>query len=270
VVEHQIKSLSVNYFELFSNHSNLVHFISTRLGGYSLPPYASLNLAFHVKDNPQTVLKNRELLAATLAIPLLNFVTAQQVHQANVAIITESMRGNGSIDFETAIPATDAMVTNIPNICLMILTADCVPILLYDPKRKVIGIAHAGWKGTVKFIAQKMVKAMQDNFSCSPSDILVGIGPSIGPGCYEIGANVIIEFERMMPDKIDMILKKNPNDKRYLNLWASNSLQLSQIGIPEKNIEIAEICTRCHADKFYSARNDGIHTGRFGSGIMLK
>jgi polyphenol oxidase len=270
VIVRQIKPLSFNYFERLSQQSNLVHFISTRLGGLSLPPYTSFNLAFHVDDNPAIVLNNRELLAVSLNIPLSNFVTAQQVHQANVAIITDSMRGKGSVDFDSAIPATDAMVTDIPNICLMILTADCVPILLFDPKRNVIGIVHAGWKGTVNFIAQKTVKAMQVHFGCSPTEIIAGIGPSIGPCCYEVGADVIIEFERMMPDKLGTILKKNSNGKKYLNLWAANTIQLRQFGIPEKNIEIANICTHCHTERFYSARKDGMHTGRFGSGIMLQ
>jgi polyphenol oxidase len=270
VIERQIKPLSFNYFEQFSQPPNLVHFISTRLGGYSLPPYTSFNLAFHVGDKPEIVLNNRELLAASLNIPLSNFVAAQQVHQANIAVITKTMRGKGSFDFDSAIPASDAMITDISNICLMILTADCVPIMLFDPKRKVIGIAHAGWKGTVNFIAPKTVQAMQDNFDCSPSDIIAGIGPSIGPCCYEVGADVMIAFERMMPDKLDLILEKKSSGKEHLNLWAANTIQLHQSGIPEKNIEIAGICTRCHAERFYSVRKDGIHTGRFGSGIMLK
>lgn len=215
------------------------------------------------------VLKNRELFAATLDIPLSHYVTVQQVHQAKVAVISESMCGNGAKDFQSAIPVTDAMVTNIPNICLMILTADCVPILFYNPKKQVVGVAHAGWKGTVNYIAQKTVKTMQVNFGCFPSDILVGIGPSIGPCCYEVGADVIIEFERIMPDTIGMILNKNRNGKGILNLWAANKLQLQHVGIPDENIEVAELCTRCHTDKFYSARKEGINTGRFGTGIML-
>jgi polyphenol oxidase len=270
VNERQTKTLSVNFFEHLSKYHNLAHFISTRQGGLSLSPYTSLNLAFHVKDNPQTVLKNRELLATTLNIPLADFVTAQQVHSTNVALVTESMRGKGVFDYATAIPATDAMVTAVPNICLMILTADCVPILLYDPQKEVIGIAHAGWKGTVGLIAQKTVKAMQNNFGCSPANIIAGIGPSIGPCCYEVGREVIIEFERILRDKTEIIVNQNSDGKGYLNLWAANRIQLTQFGIPDKNIEIANVCTRCHSDNFYSARKSGINTGRFGSGMMLK
>ncbi|MFB3897925.1 MAG: peptidoglycan editing factor PgeF [bacterium] len=270
MIKHQIKSLSINCFSHLSHQYNLVHFVSTRLGGFSLPPYTSLNLAFHVGDNPATVLKKRELLAASLDIPLSNFVTAQQVHQANVTVIPGSMRGCGARDYHSAIPATDAMVTNTPNICLMILTADCVPILLFDPIKKVIGVAHAGWKGTINFIAQQVVKAMQEQFGSAPSDILAGIGPSIGPCCYEVGSDVIMEFKSVMPAALNLILKKNRNDKGHLNLWSANKIQLIQSGVLEKNIEIAELCTRCHAEIFYSARKDGIQTGRFGTGIMLE
>ncbi|MDI6783651.1 MAG: peptidoglycan editing factor PgeF [bacterium] len=270
MLRKSIDSLSFFHFENLSNFKQISHFISTRQGGFSNPPYDSLNLAFHVGDEPQTILKNRELLASSLDIPLSNFTTAQQVHDADVAVVTESMCGNGALDFESAIPATDAMVTEIPKICLMILTADCVPILFFDPKKKVIGVAHAGWKGTGKQIAQKTVQVMQKKFACSPSDILVGLGPSIGPCCYEVGAEVIIGIERTFANQTKEVLPWNSENQGYFNLWEANKIQLVQEGILERNIEVTGFCTRCHSDIFYSARQTKGATGRFGTGIMLR
>ena len=176
------------------------------------------------------------------------------------------MRGNGTFDYEQSIKATDAMITNIPDICLIILVADCVPILFFDTKKKVIGAAHAGWRGTVKSIAQNTVKAFQKHFNSSLKDIIVGIGPSIGPCCYEVGEEVIKEIKNGFPDKVTKVL----NNKGYFNLWEANKLQLTDIGIDEKNIEVAELCTYCHADIFFSRRHQRAETGRFGGGIMLR
>ena len=148
------------------------------------------------------MLKNRERLATALGIPLNNFTTAKQVHDSNVEIITEALRGRGAVNFDTTVYATDAMVTNTPNICLTVLQADCVPLLFFDLKKKVIGVAHAGWKGTVRVVAQNTVKVLKEKFHCSPDDIFVGIGPSIGPCCYEIGQEVVIQMGKASHKKV--------------------------------------------------------------------
>ena len=215
------------------------------------------------------VLKNRERLAAAMKIPLDNFTTARQVHDSNVAVITEELKGRGAFNFDTAISATDAMVTATPNICLMVLQADCVPLLFFDLKKKVIGVAHAGWKGTVLMVAQNMVKVLKEKFHCSADDILVGIGPSIGPCCYEIGPEVIIQIAKAFNNKRECITE-TADGKSYFNLWEANKMQLVQSGIPEKNIEIAKICTYCDHTVFFSYRYQQRESGRFGAGIMLK
>ena len=124
MIERHLNSLPLWFFENFLNHREIYHFVSTRAGGFSNPPYDALNLGFHVGDNPEMVLKNRERLAAAMKIPLDNFTTARQVHDNNVEIITEALRGRGAANFDTAVYATDAMVTATPNICLMVLQAD--------------------------------------------------------------------------------------------------------------------------------------------------
>jgi len=269
MIERRLNSLPLWFFENLLNHREIYHFVSTRTGGFSNPPYDALNLGFHVGDNPEIVLKNRERLAIAMGIPMDNFTTARQIHGSNVEIVTEALRGIGAVNFDTAIHATDAMVTDTPDICLTVLQADCVPLLFFDSKKKVIGVAHAGWKGTVRVIAQNTVKVLKEKFNCLPDDILVGIGPSIGPCCYGVGPEVIVQIDEASQNKrkyIDEAL----DGKCYFNLWEANKTQLVQAGIPERNIEIARICTYCNHTVFFSYRYQQRETGRFGAGIMLK
>lgn len=268
--ERKINSLFLWFFENLSKHKEISHFVSGRIGGFSNFPYNSLNLGFHTGDNPEKVLKNRELLASTLEIPLSNFTVAKQVNQNNIAIITEKLKGKGGFDYESAIEATDAMITNIPNTCLMILVADCVPIFLFDQRKKVIGVVHAGWKGTILQIIQNTLQILKEKFDCSFADILVGIGPSIGFCCYEVGSEIITQFKNIFHNNENYISNVFSNNKGFLNLWEINKKQVMESGIPEKNIEIAKICTHCHSDIFFSARQQKGETGRFGAGIMLK
>lgn len=219
MIKKHMNSSSIWFFGNLMKYKEIYHFISTRTGGFSSPPYDSLNLGFHVGDNPEVVFKNRTQLALILGISLGNFTTAKQVHGSNVKIITEDLRGRGAVNYDTAISATDAMVTDVPNICLMVLQADCVPILFFDPKKGVIGIAHAGWKGTIRLVAQNIVGTFQERFGCLPQDIVVGIGPSIGPCCYEVGPEVIAQAEKIFHNKRDYINNETLDGKGYFNLW---------------------------------------------------
>lgn len=268
MIEKHLNTVPLWFFENLLKHREIYHFVSTRRGGFSNPPYDSLNLGFHVGDNPETVLRNRERLAMALGIPMDNFTTARQTHGSNVEIITKASRGCGAVDFDSAIDATDAMVTDTPGICLMVLQADCVPLLFFDLKKKVIGVAHAGWRGTVRMIAQNMVKVLKEKFNCLPDDILVGIGPSIGPCCYEVGSEVVVQTGEASQHKRKYIYE-TPDGKHYFNLWEANKMQLVQAGIPEKNMEIAGMCTYCNHTHFFSYRYQQRETGRFGVGIML-
>lgn len=270
MIEKNVNSLSLWFFQNLLKYREICHFVSARNGGFSSPPYDSLNLGFHVGDNPEIVLKNREQLTLALGIPLNNFTIAKQIHGCNVKIVTEDLQGSGAFNYDTAINLTDAMVTSIPSICLMVLQADCVPILFFDVTQKAIGVAHAGWRGTVRMVAQNTVKVLQETFNCSPKDILVGIGPSIGPCCYEIGPETIAQVENAFRNEKGYINNKTPNGKGYFNLWETNKVQLVQMGIPERNIEIAQICTCCNHPQFFSYRYQNTETGRFGAGIMLR
>ena len=269
MLEERLPSSSIFRFQNLSKQSGVEHFVSTRIGGLSLPPYESLNLGFHVGDAPKTVLKNRERLAATLKIPLSDFTLARQIHSATVTVVTEEMRGNGGADYDAAVEATDAMVTAVPELCLAVLTADCVPVLLLDPCKRVVAAVHAGWRGSVKLIAQKTVKTLEQEFNCKPADLLAGIGASIGPCHYEIGPDVIAQVKDTFGGTDGYINDESSNGKGYFNLWEANKRQIMEAGVPPQNIEVAQICTYCNAHMFFSVRHQKGTTGRFGAGIML-
>ncbi len=266
--EHRHSSSTFRFLNL-SKQDGVNHFVSTRIGGLSRPPYESLNLGFHVGDSPKTVLKNRERLAANIKIPLSDFTIARQIHSGTVTIVAKQMRGCGAADYDTAVEATDAMVTAVPRLCLTVLSADCVPVLLFDPQKRIVAAVHAGWRGTVKLVAQKTVEALQHEFNCKLTDLLVGIGPSIGPCHYEIGSEVISQVEATFGDTDGYISHESPDGKGYFNLWEANKRQIMEAGIPPQNIEVAGICTYCNAHLFFSARHQKGRTGRFGAGIML-
>ncbi|UCH08235.1 MAG: peptidoglycan editing factor PgeF [Deltaproteobacteria bacterium] len=261
--------LMVLSFENLAKRKNIRHFISTRLGGHSNSPYNSLNLGLHVGDNPDKVLKNRKRLAEAIGIPLDQFTIAKQIHSGTVTVISEAMKGRGSTNHEDAVEATDAMVTDVPGICLIILVADCVPMLFFDPARNVIAAAHAGWRGTLQSIALHTVRAMKKHFGCSPHDILVGMGPSIGPCCYEVGPEVIARVKAMFPSYQHCIRRESKDGKGYMNLQKANRDQLVRAGIRRENIETANQCTSHNAHIFFSYRHQHGETGRFGAGICM-
>ena len=269
MLETRLQSLSIFRFQNLSKQSGIDHFVSTRIGGISPSPYESLNLGFHVGDTPETVLKNRERLAENMGIPLSDFTIAKQVHSGTVTLVTEGMRGYGAAGLDTAVEGTDAMVTDVPHLCLAVLMADCVPVLFFDPQKRVVAAVHAGWRGTVKLATQNAAETLKQEFNCKPTDILVGIGPSIGPCHYEVGPEVISQVEDTFGSTVGYINNETPDGKGYFNLWEANKRQIIEADIPAQNIEVAQICTYCNAHLFFSERHQKGRTGRFGAGIML-
>jgi len=257
-------------FELLARASGLMHFVATRTGGVSQPPFHGLNLAFHVGDDPARVLHNRRALCAPLGLSPEALVVGNQVHGDGVAVVDERCRGRGAFGDETAIEATDAMVTRTPGLCLVVLTADCVPIVLYDPVRSAVGVVHAGWRGTVRGITGKAVQAMVDAFGTAPADLLAGVGPSIGPCCYQVGADVLEQVAAAPWADANLISERTADGRGNLNLWEANRRQLVLAGVPPGSVEVGSLCTRCRADLFFSVRHDGATTGRFATGAMLR
>jgi YfiH family protein len=161
----------------------------------------------------------------------------------------------------------DALVTNRPGIVLSVITADCAPLLFFDPEIRVIGAAHAGWRGSVKEIASRVVAALAKEYGASPGRLRVAIGPRIGPCCYEVGKEVL---NRLRPDRFDGTVSRPARDRGYLDLAALNRLQLMEAGVPPEAIRIAPLCTACRSDRFFSYRRDRGRSGNMISGIMLE
>ncbi|MDN5346827.1 MAG: purine-nucleoside/S-methyl-5-thioadenosine phosphorylase / adenosine deaminase [Clostridia bacterium] len=248
-------------FDFLESRAPVVAAFTTRKGGESGPPFATLNLGLNTGDAPEKVLANRRRVAEVLAISLDSWVVGEQVHGDGVAVITRSEAGRGTTTSESSLKSTDALVTEEKGLALVAFFADCVPVYIVDPVRQVIGLAHAGWRGTRLRIAARTVEVMQQKFAASPDGCLALLGPSIGPCCYEVGPEVAGEFapEFLKPHK----------GRWLLDLWKANMKILLQAGIKEANIHITGICTCCHPELFYSYRRDGGRTGRMGAFLCL-
>ncbi len=262
----QIQGLQVGTFSHLDQYS-IRHGISTRDGGVSKKPYYSLNLALHTGDQKNDVIANRKRFCQAVGLPFASAVTAEQVHGANIAVVTTADAGRGMTNYDEALPKTDALITNVPGLPLMLFFADCVPVLIADPKRKVVAVSHAGWKGTVAAIAKQTVQRMTEEFGCQSADCLVGIGPSIGSCCYEVDDRVISELQRAFSWWARVV---KPEGKKWkLDLWQANVQQLLDIGVVRDNIVISNFCTVCNKDLFFSHRAEQGHTGRLGAVIAL-
>ncbi len=258
------KVIPVWHFENLLKHKNIFHYISSREGGVSDGKHSSLNLSFNAGDDSQNVETNRKRLAAELDVTWDKLIFPQQVHSNNIKIIRKPE------EVEKEIKETDGLITQVPDIYISVLTADCVPLLFFDTSKEIIGVAHAGWKGTVKHMARKMVDTFKKEFKSNPENILVGIGPSIGPDKYEVGRDVIQEVKTSFGVDSPHVLYEKEDGKALFDLWKANRIQLEYEGIPYENIEIAHMCTYTDNEFFFSARQMGTDCGRFGAGIMLK
>lgn len=254
---------SYSIFEQFG----LLTFSTTREGGVSSGNWQSLNFGLHSGDNFSDVLENRKRLQDRLEISSRQMVFAQQTHRKNVHVAGLNDRGRGSVNYEEAVADTDAFVSCEKQLCITMQTADCVPVFLYDTKNKAIGIVHAGWRGTVQNITGETLKAMSAHYHTSPSDVIAAIGPSISAQAFEVGNEVVEAIYTCFGKNADSLIT-TINDKPHVDLWRANVIQLTSVGVKERNIEIAGICT--YADnRFFSARRDGLESGRMLSGIMM-
>ena len=253
-----------------SSSCRIRHAITTREGGHSKGAFASLNLGLHVGDDAEAVLGNRVRLAGVLDATADDMIFAEQVHGNRVALVGEADRGRGASEAASALPGTDALITDTPGLWLTILVADCVPLLLADPVRGVIGAAHAGWRGTVADIAGRSVRAMVEGFGCDPADIVAGIGPSIGPEDLEVGPEVAEAFRRAFPDRHPQLIRAGRGDRCLVDLWRANRLQLDDAGLNPLAIDLAGISTVASLERFYSHRAEGGRTGRFAATIALR
>ena len=263
------QSIPFAQFEgLISFEDTIQHFVTTR--NSALPPSSqnSFTIGLNGAIGNEIVLSNRKKLAEQFEISPDSYVFAVQVHGSGVAIVNDEDRGKGAFERSAYLCDVDGMVTNQRGICLVTQAADCVPILFFDPVKKVIGVAHAGWKGTVAKIPAEVVKAFIAGFDSKPLDIIVGIGPSIGSCCYEVGDEVVNMVKNSFESTEGLILRNEKFAKPVFDLWEANRRTLIEVGVKSENIELAGLCTKCHNNLFFSARKGD--KGRFGAFIMLR
>lgn len=240
--------------------TSVEHGIFTRHGGISPSPYASLNLGGTSGDEPNNIIENRKRVFDFFNRPVNSIFDVWQVH-GNEVINTERPR---PLDGKH-LPA-DGIITRSKDVTLLMRFADCVPILIFDPINNAIGLVHAGWQGTVKRVVQKTINRMQSEFHSQPQDLLVGIGPSIGPDHYVVGAevtNIVKDSLGEIADKVISVRKS----KTYFDLWLANTFLLNEIGVHQ--IEGSGLCTMCHNEDWYSYRKEGQKSGRFAVLIGL-
>lgn len=250
----------LRYYQ-FEMWPHLKHGVFTRHGGLSAAPWASLNLGGNVGDDPKAVRGNHERMYAALGVDDARACSVWQVHSADVVLADGPVRGRRWLAL------ADGMVTDRPDTPLSMRFADCVPLLFHDPVRGVIGIAHAGWRGTVRGVAASTVRAMMEAYGCKPQDIQAGIGPSIGPQRYQVGEEVVTAVQAYF-GTTDGLIRRDPTDgSAYLDLWSANRLDLERAGVEQ--VEIAGLCTATRIDEFFSHRAENGRTGRFGAVISL-
>ncbi len=260
----------------------LVHGFSTRPGGVSpLESEKLLNLGFMEWDTRENVLENRRLFQAALDASDLDLIPLKQIHSDVIRAFSQP----------AAEPCKgDASTTNRPGLLLAIQTADCVPILLVDPKNRAVAAIHAGWRGTLARITEKAVGRMRFEFRSKPADLLAAIGPSIGPCCYEVAADFVTKFTAQFADAADYFDEprsgEEPNPLQWLNmkppghqpppknvhldLRKANRSQLVASGLLAKNIYVSDLCTACHTSLLFSHRREGPLSGRLMSAIGLR
>ncbi len=239
---------------------------TTRTGGHSRDDYESLNLAFHVNDVPERVQMNRRALTNALGRRQQLPVVAEQVHGAHAARVGPLHAGTRWEQPERALSATDALVTSAPLLPLTILVADCAPVALVDPVRRVAGAIHAGWRGLTAGVVERTWELMEATWGCSPDDVLAWIGPSIGPCCYEVGPDVAREF----PSRF---LTAGVGDRSMLDLSGAVVDRLIGLGLSQSSVSRADQCTCCLSEHYFSyrrARREGrLETGRQAMLIWL-
>jgi len=254
-------------YKLLDKYKGIAHFCTSRQGGVSVGNYASWNISPFSGDTTENIATNCTILCRKIGIDSDRLIIPFQTHGTEIREIGEAFFQLTADEKADYLNGVDALITAIPHVCIGITTADCVPLLFFDPIQKVIAAAHAGWRGTCAGIAEKTVSNMVEKYNCRPSDILVVIGPSISANVYEVGNEVVENFDNAGFDTTR--ITEIRDNKIFLDLWKANQQSLEKAGILPMNIEVSGICTYTEHERFFSARRLGIKSGRMLSGVML-
>lgn len=285
---NEIQDFKYITFPSFEKYDEIFHGFTTRAGGVSEGSFASMNLGFSTGDNNENVRRNIEIMAEKLNLNVDDIVETHQTHTNNIMYVTEENkkeRGHTSTNGKPPkegvkecpqiertergqLKDIDGLYTDKKNLVLMSFHADCTPVFLYDPVKKVIGIVHAGWRGTIQNIAGVMVRAFIKDFNSEPKDIKAAIGPSLCKECFEVDEDVKDLF--VATDESFMNFMETKGVKYHFNLWEINKYLLLKEGLKEENIEISGICTKCRNDLFFSHRGQGGKRGLMTGLLMMK
>lgn len=250
----------LRYYQFDIFPKNILNAVLTRRGGISPQPWSSLNLGGSVGDDADHVAQNRVHVFETLGRNPASIHDVWLVHGTDI-VYADAPRLPGAPSEKA-----DILFTDKPEVSLFMRFADCVPLLFHDPKKHVIGIAHAGWMGTLQGVAGTAIRGMQKRYGSDPADVVVGIGPSIGVDHYEVGEEVAAKFQEKYPEHAESILQQK-NGSIHLDLWTANACQLKGAGV--EHIQVSGICTACNLDDWFSHRAEKGKTGRFGALMAL-
>lgn len=254
-------------FPAFAALGDLVHAVSTRKGGVSKAPFDGLNFSHRVGDRNDYVTENRGLFCKAVGVEADRLVTVNQVHGDGIICAAAGDSGRGA--FDNPVSDGDALLTNIPGLPLFIQTADCLPVFLFDPVKKVVGVVHAGWKGSFLGITARSVGKMVEHYGCRAEDIRVAFGPAIGPCCYEVDPSMREDLVESYPWGGEAF-RQGFHGKWHLDLEEVNARQVAEKGVTEDHIIRPGICVVENLDLFYSHRAENGKTGRFATMVMLK
>lgn len=241
---------------------------TSRRQGESRQPFESLNLALHVGDEPDRVIRNRQKLMSIWGRQVGDLVCCEQVHGNKVAIVSEADRGRGALAYHTALTGYDGMITNTSGLYLALFYADCLPVFLFDPVKKVIALVHSGWKGTMGKIVLQAAGMMQQHYQVELKNLQAFIGPGIASCCFEIDRELSDRVRNEFHDFDSVLLQKD--DRFFWDLALTNSCLLQQAGLQNENIAICKLCTKCQNELFFSYRAESGKTGRMAAVIGLQ
>lgn len=257
-------------FPLLGQQSWISHGFSTRMGGVSEGCYASMNLSFTKGDDPEKVRENYRRMADMLGMDMERMTLSFQTHTTNVRLVTEEDAGKGIVK-ERDYTDVDGLITNIPGITLVTFYADCVPLYFVDPVHHAIGLSHSGWRGTVHRMGRVTLKTMKEAFGTKPEDVICAIGPSICQSCFEVGGEVIEEFQKEFdPFYWKELFYAKENGKYQLDLWKANEIVLLEAGIQKEKLQITDICTRCNPEYLFSHRIMGNERGNLAAFLGIR
>lgn len=261
MIEKTVDGLKLLFFEILVPYGDLMHAVTTRLGGVSPPPFHSLNLGIGTADDPEHIEKNYLRLSRALGFDLASVVTSHQVHGDRIAHITSMPHQHTPFPCAHTLDGYDAFITRSVNIVLMVRVADCVPIILFDPDRRVVALVHAGWRGTLSSVVRTTVQTMVRAYGCRLETIRAGIGPAIGVCCFSVTYDVGVLFHATFGRKCPYI--HEASGSIHVDLAGLNRMQLSDAGLVPEHIEVSGTCTACNLHLFFSHRGEQGKTGRF-------